>query len=617
MRFTPMRAMPRHPRAICRLLLALMVVPLAYAADPQPSGLRETLALGEQPSSRPSAASRQGATPLAQLIAEALRNNPEIAAARKEYYPDFDVRFSYGQRDSMPDGTRRSDMVNFIVAINLPVWRQNKIEPRVAEAQAMREQAINLYQAQRNEVAMKLRQQVAAVEQSLRSARLYQNDILPQARLTVEAVLIAAALAAGYWLGSRKDEGRRMKAETAGASSAESGKKSERKILYYRNPMGLPDTSPVPKKDQMGMDYIPVYEGEEPEASGPLVKISIDKVQKLGVKTEAAALRDLTRTVRAVGTVQVDERRLFSVAPKFEGWIERLQVNTTGEPVRRGQPLMEVYSPDLVTAQQEYIIAVKGMESVKDGSPETQASMRQLVASALQRLRNWDISDEELQRLQKEGSARQTLTLRSPVAGVVLEKPALKGMRFMPGEVLYRISDLSSLWLLADVFEQDLALVQPAQAAKITVNAYPGKVFSGRVAFVYPTVTPETRTAKVRIELANPDGLLKPAMYASIELAAGQPKAKALTVPDSAVLDSGTRQVVLLQRGEGLFEPRAVKLGRYTDGYVEVLDGIQAGDNVVVSANFLIDSESNLKAALGTFGAPGGKPEAPQEHKGH
>lgn len=429
------------------------------------------------------------------------------------------------------------------------------------------------------------------------------------------AILLAAAVAAGYWAGSRRDEGGTMQANTAGAISAGSAKKSERKILYYRNPMGLPDTSPVPKKDQMGMDYVPVYEGEEAESGGGTVKISTDKVQKLGVKTEAAALRDFTRTVRAVGTIQVDERQLHTVAPRFEGWIERLHVNSTGQYVARGQALMEVYSPDLVTAQQEYFIALKGVEAVKDGSPETQASMRQLVTSALQRLRNWDISEEELERLQREGAARQTLTLRSPVSGVVLEKPALKGMRFMPGEVFYKISNLSSLWLLADIFEQDLALVRQGQEARIIVNAYPGKAFAGKVAFVYPTLTPETRTGKARIELANSGGLLKPEMYAAVEIIAGRAVKKVLAVPDSAVLDSGTRQIVLLQRAEGSFEPRTVRLGRSGDGYVEVLEGIQAGDNVVVSANFLIDSESNLKAALGTFGAaagPGSKPEAPQ-----
>jgi len=191
---------------------------------------------------------------------------------------------------------------------------------------------------------------------------------------------------------------------------------------------------------------------------------------------------------------------------------------------------------------------------------------------------------------------------------VVLEKPALKGMRFMPGEVLYKISDLSSLWLLADIFEQDLALVRPGQAAKIMVNAYPGKPFAGKVTFVYPTLTPETRTAKARIELANPGGLLKPEMYANVELLTGSPKAKVLSVPDSAVIDSGTRQIVLVQLNAGLFEPRTVKLGARADGYVEVLEGIKDGEIVVVSANFLIDSESNLKAALGTFGTSGNTP---------
>jgi Cu(I)/Ag(I) efflux system membrane fusion protein len=440
-------------------------------------------------------------------------------------------------------------------------------------------------------------------------------------------ILVAAALAAGYWWGARTAPPQAHVAAAPASDVPARQDPGKKKPLYYRNPMGLPDVSPVPKKDPMGMDYVPVYEGEEAESGSPVVKISTDKVQKLGVKSEAAALRDLTRTVRAVGTIQVDERQVYTVAPKFEGWIERLQVNTTGQYVEQGQALMEVYSPDLVAAQQEYIIAWKGVEATKDGSPEIQASMRQLATSTLQRLRNWDISEEELKRLQKEGAGRQTLTLRSPVSGVVLEKPALKGMRFMPGEVLYKISNLSSLWLLADIFEQDLSLVRQGQEARITVNAYPGKAFTGKVAFVYPTLTPETRTAKARIELANPGGLLKPEMYASVEVIAGLARKKVLAVPDSAVLDSGTRQIVLLQRGEGSFEPRPVKLGTRGDGYVEVLDGIQAGDNVVVSANFLIDSESNLKAALGTFGAPVGqaaKPAeapvptgAPQAHKGN
>ena len=388
----------------------------------------------------------------------------------------------------------------------------------------------------------------------------------------------------------------------------------ERRILYYRNPMGLPDTSPTPKKDPMGMDYIPVYEGEEAQAG--LVSISVDKVQKLGVRVEPAGRRALRRTVRAVGTINPDERRLHAMSTKFEGYIQKLYVNTTGQYVRRGEPLMEIYSPDLVTAQQEYLIALRGMEATGGASPEVQTSMRELAESALQRLRNWDIGEAELERLRQEGKPRQLLPYRSHVSGVVLEKPSVEGQRFMPGEMLYRIAELSQVWLLADVFEQDLALVRPGQRAQITVDAYPGREFEGKVTFVYPTVTAETRTAKVRIELPNPNGLLKPSMYARVEMSAPATRGTQLVVPDSAVLDSGTRQLVLIRRGEGAFEPRTVKLGVRADGYVEVIDGVQEGDPVVVSANFLIDAESNLKAALGGFGshahsggqAPAGKP---------
>jgi len=393
--------------------------------------------------------------------------------------------------------------------------------------------------------------------------------------------------------------------------------KSKGKILFYRNPMGLPDTSPVPKKDQMGMDYVAVYEDEEPASATPLVKLSVDKVQMLGVKTEAVALRDLASTIRAVATVQANERLLYTVTSKFDGWIQRLYVNTTGQAVRKGDALMDVYSPDLITAQQEYLIARRGVQTLAGGSAEVQASMQRLVESALQRLRNWDISETELQRLAQDGKTTQYLTLRSPANGVVLEKPAIQGKRFMAGEVLYQVADLSQVWLLAEVFEQDLGQVRIGQPANVRVDAYPEKVFAGKVTFIYPTVTPESRTARVRIELANPQALLKPSMFARAELIAPRGKGQALTVPDSAVLDTGTRQLVLVQRAEGRFEPRAVKLGARGDGYIEVLEGVKAGENVVVSANFLIDAESNLKAAFSGFGqsSAGAKPGEKGETK--
>ena len=404
---------------------------------------------------------------------------------------------------------------------------------------------------------------------------------------------IAAAAGGGYWWGLKQAS--HPSVETPAAITVP----AERKILYYRNPMGLPDTSPVPKQDSMGMDYTPVYADEA--VSNNQVKISTDKVQKLGVKTEQVLSRKMVNTVRAVGQFQFNEQRLSTVTTKFEGYIEKLYVNTTGQPVKRGQPLMEVYSPELVSAQEEYLIAWNGRQSLSNGTSESLVGVGQLADSALKRLRNWDISDAQLQRLKKDGKATRTLTMYSPANGVVLEKTAVQGMRFMPGELLFKIADLSTVWLLADVFEQDIALVHVGQTVNITVNAYPGKELKGKIDYIYPTVTSETRTAKVRVVLANPDGILKPDMYASIQLMSGH-GASVLAAPDSAVIDSGTRQVVLVQLTEGLYEPREVKLGMRSDGYVEVAEGLSEGENVVVRANFLIDAESNLKAALGSFG---------------
>ncbi|GAO35638.1 RND transporter [Sulfuricella sp. T08] len=429
---------------------------------------------------------------------------------------------------------------------------------------------------------------------------------------------IAVALGAGYWLGN-KGVFRPGAAPSAPVVSSAPAKKQP-KLLFYRNPMGLPDTSPVPKKDEMGMDYIPVYEGEEdgsPEAAKQ-VRISPEKIQKLGVRSEAASLRDLARSIRVVGRIEADERLTYTVAPKFEGWIEKLHVNTTGQTVGKGQPLLEVYSPELVSAQKEYAIAQQGQRDLKNASSEAQAGMKQLAESSLTRLKNWDISDEQIQALSKSGDSKRTLTYRSPANGIVMEKKAVQGMRFTPGEVLYQIADLSSVWIIADVFEQDLALVKPGQNARVKVNAYPGKEFSARVVYVYPTLNAQTRSVPVRLELANPGGLLKPAMYADVELAAPS-KGKVLTVPASAVLYGGSRQTVLVELAEGRFEPREVKLGVQGNDYVEVLEGVGEGEKVVVTANFLIDSESNLKAAFSGMSSSQSKPAATPAtaHEGH
>ncbi|MCR4298094.1 MAG: efflux RND transporter periplasmic adaptor subunit [Gallionella sp.] len=425
----------------------------------------------------------------------------------------------------------------------------------------------------------------------------------PISRIIIGVLALLGIGATGYWFGSQNTEGRRQGTEIAVQ------KEPVRKILHYRNPMGLADTSPVPKKDAMGMDYVPVYEGGDETGGGNQaasagsgqVKISVEKVQKLGVRTGVASLRALDKTVRAVGRVEVNERHVYNIAPKFEGWIEKLHVNATGDFVKKGQALFDVYSPELVSAQREYAIATQGVASLKGADDDARRSMRQLADAGLLRLKNWDISEQQVKDLAKSATTKHSLTFFTPVNGIVLEKKAFEGMRFMPGEMLYQIADLSSVWVIADVFEQDIALVKTGARAKVKINAYPDKVFGGVITYVYPTLNPATRTVPVRLEIANPHGLLKPAMFAQVEVSlVGE--GKVLTVPVSAVIDSGTRQIALVQLAEGRFEPREISLGRRSDNYVEVLDGIVEGEQVVVAANFLIDAESNLKAALGGLG---------------
>jgi len=437
--------------------------------------------------------------------------------------------------------------------------------------------------------------------------------------IVIGAVVLLCVGVAGYWLGTRTST-------VSVPATASVIAKAEPKIMYYRNPMGLPDTSPVPKKDPMGMDYVPVFSGDENSSDGkktasPLdtsggsgqVILGIEKVQKLGVKSEVATMRLLDSTVRAVGKIEINERRTYTIAPKFEGWVERLYVNTVGQRVSKGQPLFDVYSPELISALREYALARKGEQSLNHAGDATgedanrddaMASMKQLAAASLARLKNWDIADDQIRQM-ANGEARQNLKYYSPVAGIVLEKKAVQGMRFLPGEVLYQIADLSSVWVQAEVAEQDIGLVKVGSVARVDIAAYPDRHFQGKIDFIYPTLDSATRTVQVRVELANPDGLLKPAMFANVQLAALQ-SGKVLTVPVSAVIDSGKRQIVLVQLAEGHFEPRTVKLGNRSENYVEVLEGVAEGEQVVTSANFLIDSESNLKAALNGFGNASG-----------
>jgi membrane fusion protein, copper/silver efflux system len=360
-------------------------------------------------------------------------------------------------------------------------------------------------------------------------------------------------------------------------------------VLYYRNPMGLADTSPKPKKDAMGMDYLPVYADDATQGDPPgTVRINPGRLQTLGVRTEAAEMRPAAaRSVRATGTLQFDERRLATVTTKVPGWIEHLAVAATGDPVKRGQVLAEIYAPDLVVSENEYLIAARMGGAVS--------------AASVQRLHALDIPEEEIARLRRTGRSARRIAVVAPADGVVIDKPVQEGMRVDAGEALYKTADLSNVWLIAQVQEQDLGTVQPGQQAHATFVAFPGRIFEGKVDFIYPALSAETRTARVRIVLPNPDGALLAAMYANVQIDASAGGEPVLSVPNSAVLDSGTRQVVLVARGEGSFEPRQVQLGVHGDNWVQVLDGIKPDDRVVVGANFLIDAESNLRGALQGF----------------
>lgn len=370
---------------------------------------------------------------------------------------------------------------------------------------------------------------------------------------------------------------------------------ADHRILYYRNPMGLPDTSPKPKEDSMGMAYIPVYadDGSRDDPPGT-VRIAPGRLQTLGVRTEAAEMRaPAARAIRATGAVQFDERRLATVTTKAPGWVEHLAVAATGDVVRRGQVMAEIYAPDLVASEEEFLVA-----SRLGGG---------IAAAAADRLRALDVPADEIARLRRTGHASRRIAVLAQADGVVIDKPVQEGMRVDAGEALYRTADLSDVWLVAQVAERDLGAVAPGQVAHASFVAFPGRGFDGTVELVSPSLAADTRTARVRIVIPNPDGALRAAMFADVSIEAAAAGDPVLSVPSSAVLDGGARQVVLVASGPGRFEPRTVRLGIHGDDWVQVLDGVKPGERVVTGANFLIDAESNLRAALQGF-ADGAKP---------
>lgn len=344
-----------------------------------------------------------------------------------------------------------------------------------------------------------------------------------------------------------------------------------------------------------------------------LVRLDAASARRIGITYATVARRPLERTVSTVGVVTYDETRLFNVNPKIEGWVERLHVDFTGAPIREGQPLMEIYSPMLVSAQEELILARRLVDQAAAGRSErAAANARDLLASARQRLHYWDVPEEETERIERTLTPQKTITLTAAASGIVVEKNVVQGSRIMPGMDLYKIADLSRVWVNGEVFEKDLSLVQLGQRAQITFEAYPGEVFRGVVTYVYPAVSLEARTGQIRLELANPGLKLMPGMYAQVEIQSEAPS-EVLLIPRSAVLLTGMRALVFVQAPDGRLTPREIRAGLAAGSDIEVLSGLAAGEVVVTSANFLIDAESNLGASLGAMpGMDAGMPmEAP------
>ncbi len=459
-------------------------------------------------------------------------------------------------------------------------------------------------------------------------------------KILVQALVVLVAVAAGgagtyYWLTSRMHPPAETRPETSpqeekkytcpmhpfivteqpgacpicgmtlvpvkSASAGEGGgEKKERKIKYWVAPMDPNYRSDKPGKSPMGMDLVPVYEEEGGEEG--TIRVDPNTIQSMGVRTAPVRSGELRKTIRTVGKVAYDESRVSIVNTKISGWIEKLHVNTTGQEVRKGEPLIEIYSPDLVSAQQEYLVARRHFEQVRNSPfPQVVQGARELLESAKTRLSYWDITDRQVEELGATGAVRKTLTLYSPFQGVVVHKAAFDGTKVMAGMELFRIADLSRVWVQGDVYEYELPWVKEGTPVTVTLDYLPGKTFRGAVSYVYPYLEGKTRTATVRVELPNRGNTLKPDMFAHLEL---HPKVKGRTVlvPSEAVIRSGIRNVVFVARGEGRFEPREVTLGlEGEEGAVQVLSGLADGENVVVSSQFLLDSESSLKEALKKF----------------
>ncbi len=424
--------------------------------------------------------------------------------------------------------------------------------------------------------------------------RIFQT-LFPKAHparfLAVLTALVALAALCAAALPALAADGPR-----AGEVDPQNGKT----IKYWVAPMDPTYIRNEPGQSPMGMDLVPVYEDEGGEKL-PASTIRIDPVtvQNMGVRTAPVRRTALSRSIRALGTVDYDEKRIHTVTVKFDGWIERLYVDFVGQPVKKGQPLFDIYSPDLVTAQEEYLLALGQVRALGDSDyPQVREGAARLLDAARRRLANWDLGPRQIERLEREGTVRRTLTVHSPASGVVIRKDAFAGHFVKAGMHQYEIADLSRVWVQAEVYEYELPFVHEGMPATMELSYLPGRRFTGKVLFLYPYLNPKTRTATVRLAFDNPGGELRPQMYANV-LLDSPVQADALTVPQEAVIDSGVRKLVFVALGGGKFEPREVTLGAEgTDGAYQVLGGLREGEEVVVSAQFMLDSESRLREAV-------------------
>jgi Cu(I)/Ag(I) efflux system membrane fusion protein/cobalt-zinc-cadmium efflux system membrane fusion protein len=393
----------------------------------------------------------------------------------------------------------------------------------------------------------------------------------------------------------------------------------EREVLLYRNPMNPTITSPVPMKDEMGMDYVPVYadEVEGVAQDGATVTIDPSIVQNMNVLTRAATRGDLAREIRTVGYLEFDQQKMVSVTTKYPGWIEKVFVNYVGEPVRKGQPLFEIYSPELVQTEQDLLSALEFSARMENATPEARRRAQDLVEAARRRLAYWDITPEQVQRLEARGQLFRTLTVAAPASGVVmLRLPGLEGRAVKPGMELFHIADLSSLWLSVEAFEDQIAWLRVGSEAEVTLSYFPGETFRGRIRYIEPQVNEKTRTVPLKLEVPNRDGRLRAGMYATVGFEPVVAR-DAVLVPSLAVLRTGQRNLVIVAEDGGRFTPREVQLGSEGEGQVEIVTGLREGERVVTSGQFLIDSESSLREAVQKLLAARAAGEASQPPPAH